>query len=168
MSIESLPVSSDKIPPCTKIKALLFDFDGLILDTETTEFRVWQSIYREYGHEMLPETWGQVIGGYGISDFDGAVHLAELLGDEADVADLRARFRSESDALILQQPVCPASWTIWTMPVAWDCVWRLHPVRLTIGWIRILLGLSLLTVSMRPSAAMMCRQDVPSLTPTYS
>jgi HAD superfamily hydrolase (TIGR01509 family) len=90
-----------------KTKALIFDFDGLILDTETTEYRVWQSIYREYGHEMLPETWGQVIGGYGISDFDGAVHLAELLGDGANVDDLRARFRSESDALILQQPVLP-------------------------------------------------------------
>ena len=89
------------------IKALIFDFDGLILDTETTEFRVWRSIYREYGQEMLPETWGQVIGGYGISNFDGAVHLAELVGDGANVEELRARFRSESDALILQQPVLP-------------------------------------------------------------
>jgi putative hydrolase of the HAD superfamily len=89
------------------IKALIFDFDGLILDTETTEFRVWQSIYREYGQEMLPETWGQVIGGYGISNFDGAVHLAELVGDGANIEELRARFRSESDAMILQQPVLP-------------------------------------------------------------
>jgi len=89
------------------IKALIFDFDGLILDTETTDFRVWQSIYREYGQEMLPETWGQVIGGYGISNFDGAVHLAELVGDGVDVEKLRTRFRSESDALILQQPVMP-------------------------------------------------------------
>ena len=90
-----------------KIKALLFDFDGLILDTETTEFHVWQAIYREYGQEMLPETWGQVIGGYGISNFDGAIHLAELVGDRANIQILRARFRSESDALILQQPVLP-------------------------------------------------------------
>ena len=90
-----------------KIKALLFDFDGLILDTETTEFRVWQSIYREYGQEMLPETWGQVIGGYGISNFDGAVHLAELVGDGVNAQELDARYRSESDALILQQPVLP-------------------------------------------------------------
>ncbi len=89
------------------IKALLFDFDGLILDTETAEFRVWQSIYREYGQEMLPETWGQVVGGYGISNFDGAVHLANLLGNGADARKLHARYRSEADALILQQPVLP-------------------------------------------------------------
>ncbi len=90
-----------------KIKALLFDFDGLILDTETSEFLVWQKIYREFGQEMLPETWGQVIGGYGISNFDGAVHLAELVGNGLDSRELHARYRSESDALILQQPVLP-------------------------------------------------------------
>ena len=90
-----------------KTKALLFDFDGLILDTETTEFLVWQKIYREHGQEMLPETWGQVIGGYGISIFDGAVHLAELVGNGLDARELHARYRSESDAAILQQPVLP-------------------------------------------------------------
>jgi HAD superfamily hydrolase (TIGR01509 family) len=90
-----------------KTKALLFDFDGLILDTETTEFLVWQKIYREHGQEMLPKTWGQVIGGYGISIFDGAVHLAELVGNGLDARELHARYRSESDAAILQQPVLP-------------------------------------------------------------
>jgi HAD superfamily hydrolase (TIGR01509 family) len=89
------------------IKALLFDFDGLILDTETTEFLVWQKIYREYGQEMLPETWGQIIGGYGISNFDGAVYLTELVGNGLNTRELHARHRSESDALILQQPVLP-------------------------------------------------------------
>ena len=90
-----------------KTKALLFDFDGLILDTETSEFLVWQKIYREYGQEMLPETWGQVVGGYGISNFDGAVHLAELVGNGLDARELHARYRSESDAQILRQPVLP-------------------------------------------------------------
>jgi HAD superfamily hydrolase (TIGR01509 family) len=90
-----------------RTKALLFDFDGLILDTETTEFLVWQKIYREYGQEMLPETWGQVIGGFGISNFDGAAHLTELVGDGLSARELHARYRSESDALILQQPVLP-------------------------------------------------------------
>ena len=31
------------------LKALIFDFDGLILDTETPEVMVWQGIYREHG-----------------------------------------------------------------------------------------------------------------------
>jgi len=90
-----------------KTNALIFDFDGLILDTETSEFITWQAIYREYGQEMLPETWGQVVGGYGISNFDGAVHLAGLIGNGVKADELHARYRSESDALIAQQPVLP-------------------------------------------------------------
>ena len=73
---------SDKISSCMKIKALLFDFDGLILDTETPEFRVWQAIYREHGHELDAESWGRIVGGGGdMSLFDAAKHLAELAGD---------------------------------------------------------------------------------------
>ena len=89
------------------IKALLFDFDGLILDTETPEFQVWQSIYREYGHELSAEQWGQIVGGWGISDFDAATHLVELVGDGLNVEELRARHRNESDALTLLQPILP-------------------------------------------------------------
>ncbi|SVC86981.1 uncharacterized protein METZ01_LOCUS339835, partial [marine metagenome] len=31
------------------IKAIIFDFDGLILDTETSIFRSWQEVYSQYG-----------------------------------------------------------------------------------------------------------------------
>ncbi len=90
-----------------KIKALLFDFDGLILDTESPEFDVWQAIYREHGQELAPETWGQIVGGWGASNFDAAEYLVELAGDGLNAQELRARHRSESDALTLIQPILP-------------------------------------------------------------
>lgn len=90
-----------------KTKALLFDFDGLILDTETPEFRVWQSMYREYGHELEVEQWGMVVGGFGKGTFDAADHLARLAGDGVKAEELRARHRSESDSWTLFQPVLP-------------------------------------------------------------
>ena len=90
-----------------KIKALLFDFDGLILDTETPEFQVWQAIYREHGQEFPVEQWGQIVGGGGEPHFDAARHLVELVGNEVDADSLRARHKSESEALVLQQPVLP-------------------------------------------------------------
>lgn len=90
-----------------KIKALIFDFDGLILDTESPEFDVWQVIYREYGQELQAEQWGQIVGGWGASHFDAAEHLAELAGDGVNAEKLRARHRSESDALTLLQPILP-------------------------------------------------------------
>ena len=90
-----------------KTKALLFDFDGLILDTETPEFEVWQAIYREYGQQLSPEAWGQVVGGWGASQFDAAENLVKITRNGLDVEELRARHKSESETLIRRQPVLP-------------------------------------------------------------
>jgi HAD superfamily hydrolase (TIGR01509 family) len=87
------------------LQALIFDFDGLMLDTETPEVEVWQAIYREHGHELPVDEWAKTIGGYGISVFDAATYLAQLTGLEAE--PLRARYRRESDAIIQASPVLP-------------------------------------------------------------
>ncbi len=90
-----------------KVRALIFDFDGLILDTETPEFQVWQNIYREYGQELQIEQWGMMVGGFGLGVFDAAGHLAEWVGNGLQPDELRARHKAESDALILTQPILP-------------------------------------------------------------
>jgi HAD superfamily hydrolase (TIGR01509 family) len=90
-----------------KKRALIFDFDGLILDTESPEFDVWQAIYRQYGQELAAETWGQIVGGWGASRFDAAEHLVKLAGNGLNPETLRARHQSESDALLRQQPLMP-------------------------------------------------------------
>lgn len=89
------------------IKALIFDFDGLILDTETPEYQVWQTIYRGHGFELPHEEWGKIIGGYGLSNFDAAKHLSLLSQGRLDPVSLRDRHRSESHSLTLAQPVLP-------------------------------------------------------------
>ncbi len=90
-----------------QIKALIFDFDGLILDTETPEYQTWQSIYREHGFELPQNEWGKIIGGYGLSHFDAAEHLSLLTQGRLDSVSLRDRFRSESHALIHAQSILP-------------------------------------------------------------
>src|SRR6185503_2896506 len=89
------------------IKALIFDFDGLILDTESPEFHCWQNIYREYGFEFPDERWGSIVGGNGHSDFDAAEHLSALSHGRLDSAALRARNRLESHEIILAQRPLP-------------------------------------------------------------
>jgi HAD superfamily hydrolase (TIGR01509 family) len=89
------------------LKALIFDFDGLILDTETPEYNVWQAIYREHGFELPHEEWGKIIGGYGISDFDAADHLSLLSQGRLDAVSLRDRHHQEAAAITLAQPVLP-------------------------------------------------------------
>jgi HAD superfamily hydrolase (TIGR01509 family) len=44
------------------LDALIFDFDGLIVDTETPEVLVWREIYREYGQVLSQEQWADAIG----------------------------------------------------------------------------------------------------------
>jgi HAD superfamily hydrolase (TIGR01509 family) len=90
-----------------RIKALIFDFDGLILDTETPEYQVWQAIYRENGFELPHAEWEKIIGGYGISNFDAAEHLSLLSQGQLDSVSLRDRFRSESHTLIHSQAILP-------------------------------------------------------------
>jgi HAD superfamily hydrolase (TIGR01509 family) len=61
------------------IQALIFDFDGLILDTEISSFQSWQKIYQEYRCELPLEKWVACVGG-GIELFDPCNYLETLLG----------------------------------------------------------------------------------------
>ena len=49
------------------IRAVLFDMDGLIVDTEPIHFKAFKAMMREYGHE-LPETLMATFVGYPESD----------------------------------------------------------------------------------------------------
>lgn len=89
------------------IKALIFDFDGLILDTETPEVFVWQNIYKENGFDLPVEEWEKTVGGYGISDFNPARHLSHLSGGRLDPVALQSRYRLEADAIIHANPILP-------------------------------------------------------------
>jgi len=44
------------------IRALIFDFDGLIVDTESPEFKAWQTVFDEYGGVLRLEDWAASIG----------------------------------------------------------------------------------------------------------
>ena len=60
------------------IRGLLFDFDGLIVDTEASSLASWQHVYREHGHELPLDRWVTVVGTIG--GFDPFEHLEELVG----------------------------------------------------------------------------------------
>jgi HAD superfamily hydrolase (TIGR01509 family) len=83
------------------IKALLFDFDGLILDTETPEYLAWQNVYAEFGQTLTLEDWGQIVGGTAASDFHPVAHLEALAARSLADFDLESRVRTESMHAIL-------------------------------------------------------------------
>jgi len=48
--------------PIKTLRALIFDFDGLILDTEITLFHAWQEIYHKYGFSLSMQEWAEFLG----------------------------------------------------------------------------------------------------------
>jgi len=87
------------------IRALIFDFDGLILDTEEPIYRSWQEIYEEHGVELPFERWIEIVGS-STAAFHPQSHLEQRLGRPLppEVIDRRAARRTE---LVLAQQVLP-------------------------------------------------------------
>jgi HAD superfamily hydrolase (TIGR01509 family) len=61
------------------IRGLLFDFDGLLVDTESASRAGWEWLYREHGHELPLDEWATVVGTIGAA-FDPMARLEELVG----------------------------------------------------------------------------------------
>ena len=83
------------------IKALVFDFDGLIVDTEVPIFRVWQRIYRERGQELPLERWLTIIG-TASGPFDPVIDLGQKTGqklDEPEIKELERLYYQEATAI---------------------------------------------------------------------
>lgn len=81
------------------IRGLLFDFDGLLVDTETPSRLVWEELYREHGHELPHDRWATLIGTIG-APFDPFGHLEELVGRRLDEQALTTRRRAREYELI--------------------------------------------------------------------
>ena len=80
------------------IEAIVFDFDGLILETEGPAFETWAAIYREHGHELPLEQWHLSIG----TDrgFEPVDYLAALVGEGLDRAATQKRRDAWKNELI--------------------------------------------------------------------
>jgi HAD superfamily hydrolase (TIGR01509 family) len=87
------------------IRAIVFDFDGLILDTEEPVYRSWLEVYHAHGEELPFERWVQIVGSTTIG-FHPQQHLEERLGRPLpkEVLDRRVGRRTE---MILAQQLLP-------------------------------------------------------------
>jgi HAD superfamily hydrolase (TIGR01509 family) len=87
------------------IRALVFDFDGLILDTEEPVYRSWLEVYQAHGEELPFERWIQIVGST-TAGFHPQHHLEERLGRPLpkEVLDRRVGRRTE---MILAQEALP-------------------------------------------------------------
>ena len=82
------------------IRALVFDFDGLILETETPAYQAWVEIYREFGHELPKELWLDYIGREG-GWFDALAYLEGLVGPREDRDAITQRRDARKTELVM-------------------------------------------------------------------
>jgi HAD superfamily hydrolase (TIGR01509 family) len=87
------------------IKALIFDFDGLILDTEVPEYQSWAELYQAYGSALPLEKWAEGIGS--ADAFNPYEYLEQQLGQPLDRAAVRLQRRARFAALMADQTVLP-------------------------------------------------------------
>jgi HAD superfamily hydrolase (TIGR01509 family) len=88
------------------IKGLIFDFDGLIVDTEEAIFQSWQELYQSYGYDIPMQKWLTTIGTVE-TDFDPAMELDHLVGRRLDWETIGPLRRQREAGLINRLPPLP-------------------------------------------------------------
>jgi HAD superfamily hydrolase (TIGR01509 family) len=89
-----------------RVRAFLFDFDGLILDTELASRAGWQLLYREHGQELPPDLWATLVGTTH-APWDPMAHLEELVGEPLERETLNEKRYAHEIALIEAEELRP-------------------------------------------------------------
>ncbi|RMF87059.1 MAG: HAD family hydrolase [Nitrospinota bacterium] len=88
------------------MKAVIFDFDGLMVDTEVPEYESWREVYRQFGLDLALERWVECIG-TSSDAFDPLAHLEELLGRPVEREKVLATKRQRYLDWVHSQPLLP-------------------------------------------------------------
>ena len=74
-------------------RAIVFDFDGLIVDTEQSIYESYTTLFAELGATLPLSVWQDVIG-QGVGSDAAFVHLENSIGREVDREAIRAEARA--------------------------------------------------------------------------
>jgi len=89
------------------IRGLIFDFDGLILETEGPVYQSWVELFQEFGAELPFEIWATIIGTSDLEHFDPFNLLEEKIGRKLDRKTLGTHRRARQIKLAHAQPILP-------------------------------------------------------------
>ena len=90
----------------SRTKALIFDFDGLVVDTETPLYDSWRQLYQDHGHDLTLETYVQCVGST-IQRFDPIQHLQDLVGAPLDTTNLHSEHRARVKTTLAERDTLP-------------------------------------------------------------
>jgi HAD superfamily hydrolase (TIGR01509 family) len=90
----------------TSLQGILFDFDGLIVDTETALFQAWQELYRDFNRELTLKEWAGYIG-KSIEETDPVKTFLDSLGGKVERKALREEIASREKRFVNQTEILP-------------------------------------------------------------
>jgi len=98
------PPSAWPGPP--PVRALVFDFDGLIIDTEGPVYDAWAEVYGQHGQELSLDFWKTIVG-RGSNYFDPIAELEKRLGRSLEAEAIRAERRLRTAELVEALSILP-------------------------------------------------------------
>ncbi|MDJ0752867.1 MAG: HAD-IA family hydrolase [Ardenticatenaceae bacterium] len=81
--------------------AVIFDFDGLILDTESSSVEAWSEIYREFDLEFPVDRWLENVGS--MDTFDALAYLESHLDRPVNREEVYQSVRQRDQEIIAQR-----------------------------------------------------------------
>jgi putative hydrolase of the HAD superfamily len=88
------------------LKGIIFDFDGLIIDTEIPGCNAWAELFNQHGFAFTVEDWKKAIG-TGPSAYNPATHLSQLTNGLLDPQVIQEQTLARTHELIELQPILP-------------------------------------------------------------
>jgi HAD superfamily hydrolase (TIGR01509 family) len=87
------------------LKALIFDYDGLVVDSEYPEYLSWKEVYARHGVELTEQVWTSAVGS--VNAFDPKSTLEKATGLAFDWVEINLERRRKLTEHQMQQPVLP-------------------------------------------------------------
>ena len=89
------------------IRGIIFDFDGLIVDTEWSVYQSWVEIFERYGKTLPFDQWTNIIGTSSLEHFNPFDVLERQVGQTIDRQELQQKRRSRELEMVAAQPILP-------------------------------------------------------------
>ena len=86
------------------IDALIFDFDGVIIDTGTPDYQTWREVFNSHGVDLERAIWSRLIGS---EMFDVFQHLVDLAGVALDREEVLRSRRKRYRTIVQASPLLP-------------------------------------------------------------
>jgi HAD superfamily hydrolase (TIGR01509 family) len=90
------------------IRAIIFDFDGLILETEEPTYQSWAEVYQSFGFSLPFSTWISNVGTTQ-GDFNPQKELEHRVAGQVDWIIVEAWRKEIENTLIEAQPLLPGA-----------------------------------------------------------